>query len=168
MRRAPRPDAAGSRPRRPAASTAIAAPRCRGGRRVRRAVRPSGGRRWAGRSRRSLGYVLSETGYQDMLQRLGRRGRPGAAGEHRGIAHRRPRVRRAHPGDGPLEHFWKKPAWSTTPTIGTPRRSRHPDDAARLEGAGISGGLSSWPWKKDCCRTNAAANSPNNSKRSGG
>ena len=41
-----------------------------------------------------MGLVLSETGYQKQLRRVGRRGRPTAAGQYRGIADRRARFRR--------------------------------------------------------------------------
>ena len=42
----------------------------------------------------TLGLVLSETGYQRQLRESERRGRPAAAGQHRGAADRGPRLRR--------------------------------------------------------------------------
>ncbi len=90
-----------------------------------------------------LGLVLSETGYQQQLRESERRGGPGAAGQHRGTAHRGPRFRRAarRPGatggvpgrDLPGQRHGR---------LGDRRRPRDADDAARLEGAGVSGGLS--------------------------
>ena len=56
-----------------------------------------------------VGLVLSETGYREVLENSESEEDAGAAGEHRGIAHRRPRVRReASRGAIRWSNSWKR------------------------------------------------------------
>ena len=132
--------------KRPASAGQVAGDRRAGrgqGARVRRAVRSPGGRWPPARSKRSWACVLSETGYQQQLRRVGRRGGPGAAGQHRGIAHRGPRVRRAARGRGHAGGVPRRDLpGQRHRRLGDRRRPRDADDAARLEGAGVSRRLS--------------------------
>ena len=76
-------------------------------------------RRRAGRG--NPGPRAQRVGLSRVARGLGRRGRPGAAGQHRGIADRGPRSStNSTRATGRWRRFWKKPAWSTTPTPGRP------------------------------------------------
>ncbi len=129
---------------------------------------PGGGRRRAGRG--TAGPGAERDRLSRRCSRLGRRGGRRAAGQHRGTADRGPRVRRtAAAARANLEAFLEETCLvNDTDAWETRRRSRHADDAARLEGAGVSRGLSRRPSRRGFCRTSAAASIPSNWKRSGG
>ena len=116
-----------------------------------------------------LGLVLSETGYQAQLQQSGHRGRPGAAGQHRRTAHRRPRVRRT----------LRRPGYSGSVPggvvsgqrrgrLGSRGRQGHAHDLARLEGARVSGRLPDRGRRGAFAPTSGAGRARSNSKKSGG
>ena len=88
-----------------------------------------------------LGHVLTETAYEEQW-RLRRPGRRRTAGQHRGVADRRPGVRRTPRRHGqPRSVPGGNGAGERHGRLGDRVGPRHANDAARLEGAGISGRL---------------------------
>ena len=108
---------------------------------VRRVVRsPLGGRCRA--DRRDSGARADRNRLSEAVAGVGRRRRPAAAGQHRGIVHRGPRFRRAAGRSRPIGSiFGRNQPGERHRRLGDRRRPGHADDAARLEGTGVSGGL---------------------------
>ena len=93
-----------------------------------------------------LGHVLSASGYQQFLRRLGGRGGPGATGEYRRVAHRRPGIRRTQSerrSAGGV--FGGLVPGQRNRRLAGRRRPGHADDAACLKRIGVSGRIHHCP-----------------------
>ena len=95
------------------------------------------------RSRRSWAWCSARRAISEVLENTRRRGGPGPAGEHRGAAHRGPRVRRAATrAKATWRSSWKNVCLvNDTDAWEDETGPRHADDAARRQGAGVSRGV---------------------------